>query len=202
MSRFLKKLQEQLGFIQRSCSAFDQGAEDESLRLATALRVIFHNTSNSVSLISHLGYSNRTMLSSSRGHRNWKDYLAAELDFTSSHPVKMIPMLGDEFITLPLTRWWENEPVFVHNGQDYVRRKIILSAANKDGGAHVDAQLEAYYESLCEGKYAVGITSDITYPGAPPFSQGVTIFPKNAHLALIRQFAHEALATVNHFKWF
>jgi hypothetical protein len=91
--------------------------------------------------------------------------------------------------------------VFVHNGQEYSRRKIILSAANKDGGAHVDIQLDKYYEILCAGEYAIGITGNLEYDVKPPFPQGVTMFPKNAHLALIRQFAHEALSSVNHFAW-
>ena len=66
--RFTDKLKEQLQFIKRSCDAYDQGAENEALRIATSLRVIFHNTTQSVSLMAHLGFENKKMLSSSRGH--------------------------------------------------------------------------------------------------------------------------------------
>ena len=41
----------------------------------------------------------------------------------------------------------------------------------------------------------------MTYNGPPPFPQGVTIYPNNAHFALARQFAHETLASQRHFKW-
>jgi hypothetical protein len=75
------------------------------------------------------------------------------------------------------------------------------SLANKDGGAHVDAKLEAYYKVLCAGEYALGITGNLTYAGPPPFPQGVIIYPDNAHLALARQFAHETLASQSYFGW-
>lgn len=94
------------------------------------------------------------------------------------------------------------EPVFSHKSKEFSRKRIILSAANKDGGAHVDEELEEYYESLCSGEHGLGITgNNLTFDGEPPFPQGITLFAQNTHLALIRQFGHEFLAAFNHFKW-
>ncbi len=199
--RFINKLEEQLQFIERSCATYDQGEENEALRLATSLRVIFHHTNMSVSLVAHLEFDDKKMLSSSRGHDDWKDYLSHQINLSSAQPIKMLPILGEQFHELSIEDWWRNETVFVHNGKNHSRRKIILSAANKDGGAHVDDELEEYYKFLCAGEYAFGITGNLEYDGAPPFPQGVTIYPNNAHLALIRQFAHEALTSVHHFHW-
>ena len=199
--RFTDKLKEQLQFIKRSCDAYDQGAENEALRIATSLRVIFHNTTQSVSLMAHLGFENKKMLSSSRGHGDWKDYLSHQINLSSSQPIKLLPILDQQFQELSIGDWWKNETVFVHNGNNHSRRKIILSAANKDGGAHVDDELEEYYKFLCAGEYAFGITGNLSYDGNPPFPQGITIYPSNAHLALIRQFGHETLASVSHFNW-
>lgn len=199
--RLTEKLREQLRFIQRSCEAFDQGAEDEAIRIATSLRIIFHNTRMSVSLVAHLGLGGEKMLSSSRGHGDWRDYLAHQLNLSSPHPIRMLPLLGDRFTELSVEDWWSNEPVFVYDAQRYSRRMIKLSAADKDGGAHVDEELEKYYEFLCAGECAIGITGNLAYNGDPPFPQGVTQYPKNAHLALIRQFAHETLVSVAYFAW-
>lgn len=199
--RLREKLEEQLRFLARSSELFDQGHEDEAIRLATSLRVIFHDTQNSISLLTHLGLKHEKMLSSSRGHGNWQDYLAHEINLISPHPVRMRPLLGDQFVQLSMDDWWSNEPVFVHATDSFSRRLIILSAANKDGGAHVDGQLETYYKVLCAGEYAIGITGNLQYEGHPPFPQGVTIYPKNAHLALIRQFAHETMRSVDHYGW-
>jgi len=199
--RLLEKLREQLRFTERSCIIFDQGDEAEALRLATCLRNIFHDKGRIVSLVSHLGLRDGRMLSSWRGHGDWKDYLSHEINLASPTPVRMRPLLGDRFQKISLNQWWKHQPVFVHDGEKYSRGIISLSAAEKDGGAHVDAKLEKYYEVLCAGEYAIGITGNLTYAGAPPFEQGVTHFPKNAHLALIRQFAHETLMSGKHFHW-
>jgi hypothetical protein len=39
-------LNEQLGFLERSVAAFDQGYEDEAKRLAVTLRVLLHDTTH------------------------------------------------------------------------------------------------------------------------------------------------------------
>lgn len=200
-ARFIDKLQEQLRFLQRSCAAFDQGAEDEALRMATGLRVIFHSTKQSVPLVSHLGLANSVLLSSSRGIGSHDDYLSHVLNLSSPTPVRMVPLLGDKFHEIPLEKWWWGEAVFIDKGEKYFRKTIILSAANKDGGAHVDRQLDRYYEVLCGGKYAFGITGNLAFNGPAPFKQGVTYYAKNAHLALIRQFSHEVLASAVRFHW-
>jgi hypothetical protein len=183
-TRYKERLGSHIGFLEQSSGLYDSGQEDESLRLATSMRVMFHDTA-----------------SSSRGLGDWRDYLAHHVDLSSQRPIVMKPLLGDSFTQVPLSDWWDGETIFVHVGTNYTRRKIILSVANKDGGAHVDDKLEAYYKVLCAGEYALGITGNLKYDGPPPFPQGVTIYPDNAHLALIRQFAHETLASHRHFGW-
>jgi hypothetical protein len=199
--RYEERLGSHIRFLRTSSATFDSGHEDEALRLATSMRVIFHDTQQSTSLLSLLNLKGTKMLSSSRGHGDWQDYLAHELNLESSRPVVMKPLLGNAFAEIPLADWWEGESIFVHHGKPYTREKIVLSLANKDGGAHVDPKLEAYYRVLCAGEYALGITGNLTYAGPPPFPQGVTIYPDNAHLALARQFAHETLASQRHFGW-
>jgi hypothetical protein len=48
------KLQEQMGFLQRSADLFDSGVTEEALRLAVTLRVLLHDTSASLSLLTQL----------------------------------------------------------------------------------------------------------------------------------------------------
>jgi hypothetical protein len=199
--RFEDKLKEQLGFLKRSCQAFDQGHEEEALRIATSLRVIFHQTDKSTSLVSHLGLADSQMLSSSRGHGDYKDFLRYALNLASPTPIRALPMLGTAFHKISVNQWWKHEPVFVHEGKAHARRRIILSAANKDGGAHVDKDLEDYYEALCSGQFAFGITGDLKFSGPEPYPQGVTQYAPNGHLALLRQFGHETLASAKQFRW-
>jgi len=199
--RFRAKLKEQIGFLARSCEAFDKGYEDEALRIATSLRIIFHQTQTSISLMAHLRLQDSQMLTSSRGHGNDKDFLEYALNLGSPTPVRALPMLRAAFHKVSVNRWWKHEPVFVHQGESHPRRRIILSAANKDGGAHVDKDLEDYYEALCSGQFSFGLTGNLKFSGPEPYPQGVTQYAPNAHLALLRQFAHETLASAKQFQW-
>ena len=50
------------------------------------------------------------------------------------------------------------------------------------------------------GEYSLGVTVD-SFDGPAPYAPGATQYPKNGHLALLRQFAHEVLSTAGHFRW-
>lgn len=199
--RMTSELRRQLGFMRRSCEAFDQGDEDEAIRLSALLRIMFHTGGQSVSLITHLGLGDSKILSSSQGHGDWRDYIAVQMSLTSTQPMRAIPLLGDKFSESSIKNWWEHESVFVYKGKRYSRRSLIRSAADKDGGAHVDEELEEYYEALCTGIDTIGIVGQLEYSGQPPFPQGVPLYPQNVHLALLRQFSHEILASVDRFGW-
>jgi len=51
--------------------------------------------------------------------------------------------------TIVCPDWWE-QPVFIRDKKVYTRRQVVLSAANKDGGAHVDTP-DAELQALQEG---------------------------------------------------
>jgi hypothetical protein len=64
---FTGQLQRQLGFMENSARAYDAGHRDEAIRLATSLRVLFHQTPKSTSLLRHLGaYANAAPSSRTR----------------------------------------------------------------------------------------------------------------------------------------
>jgi hypothetical protein len=66
LERYRTKLKELLRAIENSCTAFDAGDGFEAIRVGTALRVLFHSTRLSTSLIDHLGNPAFTMLSTGR----------------------------------------------------------------------------------------------------------------------------------------
>jgi hypothetical protein len=201
-TRMRAKLREQLGFLERSASHFDIGHEDEALRLATTMRVLFHDTGHSTSVLTLVSMRNTTMLSTPRTHfTDWRCFLNERIDLNATAPVALLPKLGDQFTKVPFASWWDSDSVTNDKGVSVSRRRIVLGAANKDGGAHVDPKLDRFYENLARGKYALGITGNLTYDGPPPFEQGITHYPRNGHLALLRQFAHEVLNTAQQFDW-
>lgn len=206
--RFFEKLHEQLGFLERSCAHFDDGYEPEAIRLATTMRVLFHDTRypngkpNSTSLLSHLSMTNENMLATPRtDFADWRDFLSIRLDLKSQNPVTLIPRLQEQFCKVSVFTWWADEAIMIVNGQAITRKMLTTAAANRDGGAHVNAALQKFYQELVGGQYSLGITGNLTCAESAPFEQGGTFYPPNGHLALLRQFAHEVLAASSHFGW-
>jgi hypothetical protein len=60
---FKLQLKKQLKFLNSSCEAFDAGDMEEAIRIATCIRVLFHQTRESISLITHLGGADIKLLS-------------------------------------------------------------------------------------------------------------------------------------------
>jgi hypothetical protein len=191
---FVRQLDKQLRFLETSSQQYDAGNVDEGIRIATALRVIFHNTAQSTSLLTHMRATGTNILSTA-GKR------------TSSHPDGYWPALVQieynvEYNTLackptfdvrpsahrmvPASSWWDGEIVFYGCGKKFKRKPLVLHAANKDGGAHVDASLPQDYEWLINGAdFAMGFTT--------PDGQAFINKLPNPHLAYLRQMAHEVL---------
>ncbi len=165
------------------------------------MRVLFWDKNRTTSIISHLKMRDGYMLSTERGHGDYQDYLKYIINLSSPTPVSTAPMLGTKFNQINFNEWWCHQPVFVYDGASYSRQAIVLSVAHKDGGAHVDRKLEKYYEVLTSGRFSFGLTGDLKYNGKPPFAQGVTQYADNSHFCLLRQFAHETLASARHFNW-
>ncbi|MDY0395437.1 hypothetical protein RWE15_23840 [Virgibacillus halophilus] len=84
-------------------------------------------------------------------------------------------------------KWWAEDIVLVDNNKNKLTRKdLILSSSNKDGGAHVDPQLDRAYAEL-NRKNTMGwvqVTDGKQSPVSDP------------HLASIRQIGYEVLQTL------
>jgi hypothetical protein len=209
--RLRDQLKRNVDFIRRSCELYDQGHTEEAIRIATALRVLLHDTGRSKSLLSHLGVKGIIKLNSSchpppPGVIMFEGMGRLTLE-VSGHDVsrQLDPVLDEDahrHVPVPVEQWW-GMPVYVQNrfvrnstGQNEVvqthltRKDIILAAANKDGGAHVDEKLEPNYERLAAsgalGMYMSQITvGDGTTIDLPPL--------ENAHLVYLRQMGYEVL---------
>ncbi len=211
--RFRDQLKRNVGFLRRSCEWFDQGDQEEAIRIATALRVLLHDTSRSKSVLSHLKVKGIMKLNSSchpppPGVLVFEGMGRLTLEVSGQDVSRRLdPVLDEEahnHVTVPVDQWW-TMPVYVQNrlirkgdGEDEVvsthltRKDIILAAANKDGGAHVDERLEPNYERLAAsgalGMYLDQITvADGTLVTLPPL--------ENAHLVYLRQMGYEVLSS-------
>ena len=137
----VKQLRRQLDFIRNSASAYDAGHSEEALRIGVAIRVLLHDTKFSNSLLNQMGQKESLKLITTAKEIP-EDFLA-ELDFGeclagmvigSSIEYSPVP---DGMPTVSCVEWWA-QPVFIRDKVVYTRKDVVLSAANKDGGAHVD----------------------------------------------------------------
>ncbi len=91
-------------------------------------------------------------------------------------------------ITVSFEQWWEQEIIIRDKqGQTFSRRDLVLAMANKEGGAHVDPELDTQYAKLT--RFNSQGWQVRTWEFRPP--------PDNSLVAAnVRQIAHELLVSV------
>lgn len=177
-------LRRQLGYIQKSCEAYDAGDDAEALRVATALRILIHQTMNSDSLLSQMGINNIIRLLSTIKPVSATEGVADGVSVLSPRGNRLVhPSLGSsghsEF--LAVDDWW-NQAVFSRENKTITRKDMVLLGANKDGGAHVDKRIGGKGKMLREGGFWVdGVI------------RGKAIDMGDFHLVGLRQFGYEIL---------
>lgn len=182
---YKKQLERQLGFIRRSCSLYDQGFEDEAIRISTTIRVLMHDTPKSTSLLKHLDKKDINIFSQSSSI-----ILGGEVFFLNMGLIKsgrFVANLSEGALQrrIPLDEWWNQTAFILDDTLKLSKRDIVLTAANKDGGAHVDSHVPPAYEAL------------INFGNESSFTTSMGIYDKekiiNAHFTALRQMGYELL---------
>jgi hypothetical protein len=180
----------QLTWIARSCESFDAGFHDEAVRVATQLRVLFHDTNRQTSLLSQMN-ARGIKLASCVEPRDTSNsvilHTMCTFTFSAEHGVRWGPGLKSDRLTAQMSveDWW-NQTIYKHGSVILTRRSLILNAADKDGGAHVDPSLTVEYESLSNKN---GTYLSVQYGSG----EGQAIPIENAHFIYIRQIGFEVL---------
>lgn len=196
MDRFKDQLRRQIKFLVNSCKIFDNGDWEESIRIATCIRVLIHDTSKSTSLLNHLNAKDIKLFSTSpqfpeNSDDGYQCYVAFNMGVIAlgKNNFGYMPNLEDfkpgASIVLPVEQWWEQIVWILSPECKLSRKRLILSAANQDGGAHVDAELSQDYEYLT--RYSAGTISFRV--GNHSFSRDVV----KLHLISIRTIANEVV---------
>ena len=191
MSQFIDSLKTHLKFISRSCELYDEGDTDEALRIAVSLRVIFHNTSKSISLLNHLNktdsvnlistFVTQQSLGDTHGQIHWHAVIPIMMTSDGVKP----PTSDWEMQSILVAENWWNEQIWLEGQFALSRKDIVLSAANQDGGAHLDSNPSEKTKKLKSGPtMTVHINGKLLEGGM-----------KNHHHPIIRQIAHEVLSS-------
>ena len=167
-----EKVKEQHGFLKRSVASFLEGHSAEALRIATAIRVLVHETGRSKPLLKQLtqNYLEITIL----GHPPPAPtrlgnfillYIGLGFRMSSDKGLQPLTDLSEPNLQMmPLGSWW-NECILIFPGPNnarivFARKNLLLTLANKEGGAHVDPNLPPEYE-----KYIVNAPMTFTVNG-------------------------------------
>lgn len=184
-------LEEQIEFLLASCEDYDNGRHSEAKRIAATIRILFHDTGHSKSLLSQLGKKDASFFSS--------NLPILEQSLTSHSGLIMIGMKGKDTIYypkldemsfsstwLPFKEWWDEHVFMDGEGNKLSRYDLICYSTNQDGGAHVDPALDEVYYNL---KKTNSLNTSIF--------DGDNHFPiPNPEKAAIRQIGHEVLKTL------
>src|SRR5450759_398281 len=185
-------LKHQISFLETSANAFDDGREEEYKRLALAIRILVRDTSSSHSLLGQMGKNLKFHDTSSDLDSNnslpRSGLIAILAESAEPHQSRYIAIFDDSphtVKTIDFDSWW-NKNVFVNQqGGKLTRKDLILTAADQDGGAHVDLFLEETYANL--SRKGLGWSVNHGAKGK--------ILDKPERAA-IRQIAHEVLKTL------
>jgi hypothetical protein len=184
------QLEEQLGFLRSSAAVFDAGVEHEAKRLATSLRILLHDSRQSVSLLGQLDLKGIGFFDTARDLPSGNILTDACLvgmqiaaDGSHSWWVPLDKSVRGSGIPVEFDRWWAKVVFRDVNRETITREKLVLSVADQDGGAHVDPALDKLYADLSRGNSMgwkhVHPDGDQPWPGP--------------HFASLRQIAHEVL---------
>jgi hypothetical protein len=193
-------LQEQIAFLHSSIAAYDAGAPSEAKRLAVALRVLLHDTPQSRSLLGQLGLKDRLFYDSSTyeayNERPWDVAVYTGLlglcISIGSNETSCVPALdhtGDQPAEwVDFDTWWNMVVIRDEVENTFSRRDLVLTMANRDGGAHVDPVLTTKYAMLSR-QHSLGWQSRIEPQPYEPI-------PHPERVA-VRQIAHEVLKSLD-----
>ncbi|WP_373033923.1 hypothetical protein [Sulfurovum sp.] len=193
----ISHLKENLGFLKASATSFDNGNLGEAKRLAVSIRVLLHDTKQSKSLFRLLKLKQDF------------DFLDTAHDYDpanlishhglvglriSSEGSSYIAFLGDgpntaAFKNISFSQWWNKIVISDSKKNQFTRKELILALANKDGGAHVDPNLDEAYAHLTRYNSVGWISS----------SNGKETPMNHVELFSVRQIAYEFIESLEKY---
>lgn len=192
-SEIEKQLRHQISFLISSCKLYDEGCHAEAKRLATSLRILFHETRKSKSLLGQLRLKNISWLDSSSPYdpENQVSHVGlTKIKFTPGRIPCLIPKgLPQKKVRIEFNKWWSNPVIVAVAGIDKIffsRQNIVLNVADTDGGAHVDPEIEDVYNEISR-KNGVGFNAIVDSTKYP------MLYPE---MPCLRQIAHEVLLSL------
>jgi len=160
-----ERLKETIERLSNQLNLFKTGHETVAVDMSVLIRAVVYNTKNQKSLLKQIGQEKILFLSTLNTHwekgisfRKFEDgcknmTYSQETVFPSglvgaitknNHSTKYVPLINFELDITSLRKmidfdeWWEKENIGTLNGKYYTRKTLVISLADKGGGAHFD----------------------------------------------------------------
>jgi hypothetical protein len=156
--KLLAMLREQMDLLQNSLHAFYRGNFAESLRIATIIRVLVHETGNSKPLLKQArpdGLDLEIPEQVAEARPGQEEILRLRFAVSVRLGAAVAPAVdlrSSHYSLSTVGSWWSRTvftfPSRVGTQVDYTRKKVVLILANKEGGAHVDPNEDSDYVRL------------------------------------------------------
>ena len=178
----------QLDFLDASIARYDDYEEHEAVRIAVCLRILCYDGGRGKSILSQLGVRDTTRFVDTSIPTTTEPAMPWRL-LVHRLPIGYAPRLyapvqahaNDPDRRVSFSEWWDGV-AFVFGDLLFTRGRVILFAANEDGGAHVDPEItEAFHQLRSSGAAKAG--GHLTRLVRHPFWE------------LLRQMAHEIQLT-------
>ena len=182
---------EQIDFLESSATSYDNGFIGEIKRLAVSVRVLVNDTKSSTSLLSLLKRKDIKFHDTSEPFEEsnigtHSGLVQISLGKRASKPLPLLD--GGPFKRMISFESWWNGIVFVDKKRnEFSRKDIVLTLANKEGGAHVDGSLDQKYADLRKN-------NSLSWYDVSP--DGKETPSADQVPASMRQIAHEVLKTI------
>jgi hypothetical protein len=183
------QLKDHVTFIRASCGLYDSGHGGEAKRIATSVRVLVHDTDVSHSLLEQLGYKQTlqflTLALPNKSYNRGPYHGLLDIDLANRVYVPKLDQVPPRPISF--RDWWSDAVLKDGDGTLYTRRDLVLALANKDGGAHVDPEMDEAYERLTRENH---VGYEVAVGGKSIKWRENPVFPS------VRQIGHEILETL------
>ncbi len=151
---YINHLKQQQDFLKADLAQYESGKPHFANKIAVTIRTLFHITSKSKSIF----YSNSIdekikyyFRDSIHQYDVESDAVTFYAGFALGHKPDFEALFMDNF---SFETYW-NRVVYKEGDVVYIRKQIVLYAANKFGGAHVDPEIPAKYVHIVEGSKIV-----------------------------------------------
>jgi hypothetical protein len=162
---FAKRLEEQRHLLRSAVTAMGAGDLTQALHVATIIRTVVHETGASKPLLKYLHANYLELRIPDRIMEPPKDHGGGVRSITFTCPVSAkisdtgtVALITDQpssgYFESTVGSWWDRNPCMVLPGLGaFFRKELILGLANKEGGAHVDADIPHRYQLVLDSQF-------------------------------------------------